>query len=79
MLRVKPICTNCDSIVFHNDSLNVVDYALVEYLTKNYFQCSNRVELDNDKPTTAKADDLKGKTIAIGQYQLTIDEIKEGE
>ena len=79
VLRVKPICTNCDSIVFHNDSLNVVDYALVEHLTKKYFQCSNRVELDNDKPTTAKADDLKGKTIAIGQYQLTIDEIKKGK
>lgn len=79
VLRVKPICTNCDSIVFLEDSLNVIDYALVEFLTKKYFQCSDMVELENEEPTTAKADELKGKTIAIGEYQLTIDEIKEGE
>lgn len=63
---------------FYDESLNVVDYALVEYLTKNYFQCSDMVELENEEPTTATADELKGKTIAIGEYQLTIDEIKEG-
>ena len=78
VLRVKPICTNCDSVKFYDESLNVVDYALVEYLTKNYFQCSDMVELENEEPTTATADELKGKTIAIGEYQLTIDEIKEG-
>ena len=78
VLRVKPICTNCDSIVYLEDSLNVVDYALVEALTKKYFQCSNMVEIENETPTTATADDLKGKTIKIGEYQLTIDEIKSG-
>ena len=79
VLRIKPICTNCDSIVFHQDSINVVDFALVEGLSKKYFQCANMVEIDNETPTKAKAEDLKGKTIAIGQYQLTIDEIKEGK
>ena len=79
VLRVKPICTNFDSVVFHHDSLNVVDFALVEALTKKYFQCSNMVEIDNETPTTAKADELLGKTIAIGEYQLTIDEIKAGK
>ena len=79
VLRVKPICTNHDSVTFHMDSLNVVDFALVESLTKKYFQCSNMVDIENETPTTAKADDLKGKTIAIGEYQLTIDEIKAGK
>ena len=79
VLRVKPICTNFDSVVFHHDSLNVVDFALVDALTKKYFQCSNMVEIDNETPTTAKADDLKGKTISIGEYLLTIDEIKSGK
>lgn len=80
VLRVKPICTNfSDSIVFQGDSLNVVDFALVDAISKSYFQCSNMVELDNENPTTAKADDLKGKTIPIGEYMLTIDEIKAGK
>ncbi len=79
VLRVKPVCTNFDPIVFHNDSVNVVDFALVDALSKSYFQCSNMVEIDNEKPTTAKADDLKGKTIPIGEYMLTIDEIKAGK
>ena len=43
VLRIKPICTNCDSIVFHQDSINVIDFALVEGLTKKYFQCANTV------------------------------------
>lgn len=79
VLRIKPICTNFDSVVFHHDSLNVVDFALVESLSKKYFQCSNMVEIDNENPTTAKADDLIGQIIAIGEYQLTIDEIKVGK
>lgn len=80
VLRVKPICTNnANDVAFHYDSLNVVDFALVESLSKKYFQCSNMVEIDNEKPTTASADDLTGQTVAIGEYQLTIDEIKEGK
>ena len=74
VLRVKPICTNnANDVAFHYDSLNVVDFALVDSLSKKYFQCSNMVEIDNEKPTTASADDLTGQTIAIGEYQLTID------
>ncbi len=79
VLRVKPICTNFDSVTFHHDSLNVVDFALVESLSKKYFQCSNMVDIENENPTTATADELLGKTIAIGEYQLTIDEIKAGK
>jgi hypothetical protein len=79
VLCVKPICTNFDSIVFHHDSLNVVDFAIVESLSRKYFQCSNMLEIDNETPTTLSANDLTGQTIAIGEYQLTIDEIKEGK
>ena len=79
VLRVKPICTNFDSIAYHYDTLNVVDFALVESLTRKYFQCSNMVEIDNETPTTATANELTGQAIAIGEYQLTIDEIKAGK
>lgn len=79
VLRVKPICTNFDTIAYHYDSLNVVDFAIVESLSRKYFQCSNMVEIENEEPTTASADDLKGKVISIGEYELTIDEIKAGK
>lgn len=81
VLRVKPVCTNiADTLIaYHDDTLNVVDFAMAEYMSKKYFQCSDMVEIDNETPTTASADDLTGQTIPIGQYQLTIDEIKAGK
>lgn len=81
VLRVKPVCTNiADTLIaYHDDTLNVVDFAMAEYMSKKYFQCSDMVEIDNKTPTTASADDLTGQTIPIGQYQLTIDEIKAGK
>ena len=79
VLCVKPICTNFDSIVYHYDSLNVVDFAIVESLSRKYFQCSNMLEIDNEEPTTASAEELNGKVISIGEYELTIDEIKVGK
>lgn len=79
VLRVNPICTNGGSIAYSGDSLNVVDFAMIEALSKTYFQCSNMVEISNEKPTEATAEDLKGKVIMIGEYELTIDEIKTGK
>lgn len=79
VLRVKPICTNFDTIAYHNDSLNVVDFAIVESMSRKYFQCSNMLEIENENPTTLSADDLTGKIVSIGEYQLTIDEIKTGK
>ena len=80
VLRVKPICTNApdSTVAFHYDSLNVYDFAIVEALSKQYFQCSNRVNIENETPTTASADDLTGQVVKLGEYELTIDEIKKG-
>lgn len=79
VLRVKPICTNFDTIAYHYDSLNVVDFAIVESMSRKYFQCSNMLEIENETPTTLSAKDLTGQIISIGEYQLTIDEIKAGK
>ena len=79
VLRVKPICTNFDTIAYHYDSLNVVDFAIVESMSRKYFQCSNMLEIENETPTTLSAKDLTGQVISIGEYQLTIDEIKAGK
>lgn len=79
VLRVKPTCVKGESVAFTNDSVNVIDFAMVESLSKNYFQCSNMVEIHNLKPIDASAKDLKGKEVMIGEYLLTIDDIKKGD
>lgn len=78
VLRVNPVVVKGESVAFGGDKKNVKDFALVELLSKKFFQCSNMIDITNTKPTTKKAADYKGKTIPIGQYQLTIDEINEG-
>ena len=79
VLRVLPKCAHATSVAFVNDSVNVIDFALTEAFSKKYFQCSNMVEIDNTTPTTKTADELKGQIVALGEYQLTIDEIKAGK
>lgn len=37
------------------------------------------LDITNTKPTARKADELRGRTIPIGEYLLTIDEIKAGK
>ncbi len=78
VLRVNPVVTKGSSVAFIGDSTHIKDFALIELLSKKYFQCSNMVDITNTTPTQKKASDLKGKTIAIGKYQLTIDDIKAG-
>ena len=74
VLRIKPIVTKGSSVAFTGDD-NVVDFALVNRLSKQYFQCSSTVEIENTKPTSKSASDLKGKQVSIGEYVMTIDEI----
>lgn len=74
VLHVVP-STQSPSITFVNDSVNVKDFALTQLLSKKYFQCSDMVEITNTTPTKKSAQDLKGKVVGLGQYQLTIDEI----
>ncbi len=73
LLRVKPRALNVTSVHYVNDSINTVDFALTEKYTKRYFQCANQVVIDNETPTTKKADELKGKTVTIGEYDLVLD------
>lgn len=79
VLRVKPVVTKGSSVAFMGDSTHIRDFALIELLSKKYFQCSNMVDIPNTKPTTKSAQELKGKTVALGEYELTIDEIKAGK
>lgn len=76
ILRVTAKSTNEKSVEFV-DGKNIIDFAIAEHLAKSYFQCSDKVEITNTTPTTASASQLKGKTVGIGQYQLTLDEIKK--
>ena len=77
VLRVLAKSENEESVSFVNDSVNVVDFAIAERISQKFFQCSSMVDIDNTTPTSLSAKDLKGKVVGIGQYQLTIDEIKE--
>ncbi|MBQ7495121.1 MAG: hypothetical protein IJT75_05100 [Bacteroidaceae bacterium] len=75
VLRVQPKCEG-SSVAFAEDTINVVDFALAEHLAPKYFQCSSKVEITNTEPTTKSAKDLKDQVVHIGEYELTIDEIK---
>ena len=77
VLRVLAKSENVESVAFINDSVNVVDFALAERISKKFFQCSSLVDISNTNPTTKSAKELIGKVVGIGQYQLTIDELKE--
>ena len=74
VLRIKPIVSHGSSVAFTGED-NVVDFALVNRLSQQYFQCSSTVEIENTKPTTKSASDFKGKQVSIGEYLMTIDEI----
>ena len=79
VLRVNPVVTKGSSVAFLGDSTNIRDFALVEMLSKKFFQCSNMIDITNTKPTTKSASDLKGKVIKIGEYELTIDDISSAK
>ncbi len=75
LLRIQPIIKKGRSIAFVGDE-NTVDFALCQRLSREYFECQSQMEIEDRKPTTKSANDLKGKVVHIGQYELTIDDIK---
>lgn len=77
VLRVLPKSENVQSVAFVNDSVNVIDFALAQRISQKFFQCSSMVNIENLKPTKKSAKDFIDKVVGIGQYQLTIDEMKE--
>jgi hypothetical protein len=77
VLRVNPLCSNERSIRFQDGTDNITDFTIAKRLSKSYFQCSSTVEIDNVTPTTKTEKELKGQEVAIGEYMLTIDEIKK--
>ena len=76
VLRVEPKCVNGDQVAFSTDTINVMDLAMAEHLAQKYFQCSSQITIDNLKPTYDAASGLRDKVVDIGEYKLTIDEIK---
>lgn len=78
VLRVNPVA-DTTTVAFRGEETHIRDFALVESLVKKYFQCSNMLDITNFSPTEKKAEYYRGKTISIGQYKLTIDEIKDGQ
>lgn len=75
VLRVKPIVTKGNSVAFVNDSVNVTDFALARRMSSQNTPCSSSMVINNTRPTTKGASDLRGKAVRIGEYQLTIDKI----
>lgn len=78
-LRIRPIVTKGHSIAFVGDSLNVIDFALVDHVVKKYFECSPSVDITNRDPHTSSKDDLKGKIVAMGEYDMRIVKIDKGD
>lgn len=77
LLRVTPSVTKGRSVAFVNDTVNLVDFGYIERLSKKYFECSSTVSISNREATSESASSLKGKTVAIGEYTMTIDEIEK--
>ena len=76
VLRVLAECKNETSINWDEEDCNIIDFAIVDHLYKSYFQCSSTTNISNQECTTKKDTELKGKTVAIGEYNLTLDEIE---
>lgn len=79
VLRVNPVLTKGSSVTFAGEETNIRDFALCEMLSKKYFQCSNSVEIDNTTPTSKNPSEFIGKTVHIGEYELTISEMRKGK
>lgn len=77
MIRVVPHATNDTTTIFKNDSINVVDFALADLISRNYYNCQSRVKFTNKELTKKKAADLKGTTVKIGEYDLVLDGVIE--
>ena len=75
LLRILPVVKKGHSVGFTGND-NVVDFALAQRLSQQYFQCEAQVEINDKTPTTKDASEFKGKVVAIGEYNLTVDEIK---
>lgn len=75
VLRVTPVVKKGESISFTGTD-NIIDFALAKRLSKQYFQCEAKVVIEDKEPTSKTAADLKGKVVAIGEYNLTIDDVK---
>ena len=76
VLRVTPTCTNEKSVSWEGEK-NSVDFAIIERLTRNLFQCSATTVIESTKPTKKKVSDLKKSVIGVGEYELTIDKIEK--
>lgn len=77
VIKVIPKCLNEESVAFTDEEVNMRDFALIEHLYKKYFQCTELDPVSNTTPTSRAANEFVGRTVGIGQYQLTIDQISK--
>ena len=75
LLRVLPVC-DTETSIYYSGEQNVIDFGMMERLSKKYFQCSNMMEISNTDPTNKSAKELKGTKVSIGEYDMTIDEVQ---
>lgn len=73
ILRVLAKSMNEKSVRYENDSVNTVDFYLANRYTKTReMACPESAAPSNTTPTTSTAEQLKGKTVGMGEYKLTL-------
>ena len=73
ILRVLAKSMNEKSVRYENDSVNTIDFYLANRYTKTReMACPESKAPANTTPTTSTAEQLKGKTVGMGEYKLTL-------
>ena len=80
VLRVLAKSLNEKSVRYENDSINTTDFYLANRFTKTReFTCPESETPSNTTPTSSTPEQLKGKTVGLGQYTLTLgNDLKKG-
>ena len=73
ILRVLAKSMNEKSVRYENDSVNTTDFYLANRYTKTReMACPESAAPSNTTPTTSTAEQMKGKTVGMGEYELTL-------
>jgi len=80
VLRVLAKSLNEKSVRYENDEVNTTDFYLANRFTKTReFACPEASAPTNMTPTSSTPEQLKGKTVGLGQYTLTLgNDLKKG-
>ena len=80
VLRVLAESLNEKSVRYENDEVNTTDFYLANRFTKTReFACPEASAPTNMTPTSSTPEQLKGKSVGLGQYTLTLgNDLKKG-